>query len=204
MDHFSLTLAEGETLLDQLLKDGIAIAHDCGGTLACASCRVVVVEGLERLNTASEDELDMLDRANAAAPGARLACQAEGAGDVVIATPQLAPLPEAVPAALIITERAAQHLARQLAKQPGARAVRVTVQPAGCSGFGYRVDGADAIGKDDAVFEAHGVRVVVDGVSLGYLNGSTLDVVQEGLARRVRFDNPNARQTCGCGESFGL
>jgi len=81
-------------------------------------------------------------------------------------------------------------------------AVRLSVEPSGCSGFGYRVDSAAAIRDGDSVFESQGVRIVVDRESLPYVQGSMLDVVQEGLARRLRFDNPNARQTCGCGESF--
>lgn len=80
--------------------------------------------------------------------------------------------------------------------------MRLAVQPAGCSGLRYRVDHADSIGGDDVVFESRGVRIAVDAYSLPYLQGTTLDLVPEGLARRLRFDNPNARESCGCGESF--
>ena len=75
MGALNLTLNEGEVLLEALLKEGVALAHDCGGTLACASCRVLVLEGMEQLSPASEDELDMLERSSASVPGARLACQ---------------------------------------------------------------------------------------------------------------------------------
>jgi iron-sulfur cluster assembly protein len=102
-----------------------------------------------------------------------------------------------------VSARAAKHFAAQLAKQR-AVAVRLEVKAAGCSGFGYRIHPADVIRDDDQVFESHGVRIVVDAASLPYVQGTTLDVVDEGLARRVRFDNPNARQSCGCGESFGV
>lgn len=167
METSTISLGEGETLLDRLLKDGVEIAHDCGGSLACASCRVVVREGLDRLEAPGEGELDMLDRAGAAAPGARLACQVSGPGELVVEIPS-------------------------------------TVERAGCSGFGYRVDPADVVGNDDEVFESGGVRILVDAASLPYLHGTTLDVVQDRLARRLRFDNPNARQSSGCGESFGV
>jgi iron-sulfur cluster assembly protein len=53
------------------------------------------------------------------------------------------------------------------------------------------------------VFQSHGIRIAVDPASLAHVQGTTLDVVQDGLSRRLRFDNPNAAQTCGCGESFG-
>jgi iron-sulfur cluster assembly protein len=102
-----------------------------------------------------------------------------------------------------MTGRAAKFLAAQLARHPGAVAVRLAVQPSGCSGFGYRIDPADSIREGDRVFESHGMRIAVDTLSLPYLQGATVDLVQEGLARRLRFDNPNARQSCGCGESFG-
>jgi iron-sulfur cluster assembly protein len=200
-----LTLAKGQTLLDRLLEESVDLEHECGGTLACATCRVIVREGGERLGAMSEDELDMLDRAGASAPGARLACQVTGAGDVVveIPAPAGAPLP-AKTLPLTLTEAAARHLSVQLARHPGAVAVRLRVEPSGCSGFGYRIDPEERLRPDDAVFESHGMRIAVDPLSLPRVHGSVLDVVQEGLSRRLRFRNPNARTSCGCGESFGL
>jgi iron-sulfur cluster assembly protein len=202
-----LPLAEGEILLERLLQDGVALAHDCGGTLACASCRIIVREGLETLSPASEDEQDMLEKASCSEPGSRLACQAIGSsGDLVIEIPQ--DLPPAVALhgtsqEISLSAAAARHFAAQLAMRPGTVAVRISVRPAGCSGYRYNVDHAEAIGAQDAVFESKGIRILVDPASLPYVQGTTLDVVQEGLSRRLRFDNPNATQTCGCGESFG-
>jgi iron-sulfur cluster assembly protein len=205
MESLKLSLDEGEVLLGRLLQDGVDIAHDCGGVLACSSCRVVVREGFERLDAASADEVDMLDRAGVEEPGARLACQVEGrAVGLVVEIPRYEAPARAVTRPVSVSARAAKHLAAQLAKHPSAVAVRLAVVAAGCSGFGYRVDPADAVSDDDQVFESGGVRIVVDAASLPYLQGTTLDVVDEGLARRVRFDNPNARQSCGCGESFGV
>ena len=204
MEKLRLTLDEGENLLEGLLEDGAALGHDCGGTLACASCRVVVLEGMKHLSPASEDELDMLDRSGASAPDARLACQTIGAGgELVVAIPSQ-PMPScATTSPISISERAAKHFRAQLAKHPAAVAVRLSVEASGCSSFRYRVDHAEAIRDDDVVFESRGLPIAVDRSSLPYVQGTTLDVVQEGLARRLRFDNPNVRQTCGCGESFG-
>ena len=205
MESLKLSLDEGEILLGRLLQDGVDIAHDCGGVLACSSCRVVVREGLERLDAASEDEIDMLDRAGVTEPGARLACQVEGrVAELVVQIPRDEAPAHAVMRPVSISARAAKHFAVQLAKHPSAIAVRLAVEANGCSGFGYRVDPAEAVRDDDKVFESEGVRIVVDAASLPYLQGTTLDVVEVGLARRVRFDNPNARQSCGCGESFGV
>ena len=199
-------LAEGEVLLERLLQEGVALAHDCGGTLACASCRIIVREGLETLSPASEDEQDMLEKASCSEPGSRLACQAiGGGGDLVIEIPHELPpaASPSVPREISLTASAARHFTAQLAMRPGAMAVRISVRPAGCSGYRYSVDHADAAGAQDAVFESRGIRILVDPASLPYVQGTTLDVVQEGLSRRLRFDNPNATQTCGCGESFG-
>jgi iron-sulfur cluster assembly protein len=204
-----LRLAEGEHLLERLLEHGVELAHDCGGALACATCRVIVREGLESLEAASEDERDFLDKASSFEPGARLACRAiGGGGDLVIEIPQHEALRIAAPLqgtarAITLSGSAARHFAAQLAKRPGAAAVRLAVQPAGCSGYRYRVDHADAISAEDVVFESNGIRIAVDPDSLPHVHGTTLDVVQEGLSRRLRFDNPNVIRTCGCGESFG-
>ena len=208
MATLKLRLAEGENLLDGLLRHGVELAHDCGGTLACATCRVIVREGLESLGAATEDERDILDKAASFEPGARLACQAIGGeGDLVIEVPQDEALRMAAPLRetarpVVLSAAAARHFAAQLAKRPGAVAVRLAVQAAGCSGYRYRVDHAEAIGAQDVVFESHGIRIAVDPASLPHVQGTTLDVVQDGLSRRLRFDNPNAAQTCGCGESF--
>jgi iron-sulfur cluster assembly protein len=200
----NVSLDQDEVLLEALLEEGASVAHDCGGTLACASCRVLILEGMEQLNAASEDELDMLERSGASAPGARLACQTTGAGgDLVVEIPSAVAPTHVTTSPVCISERAAKHFHAQLARHPAAVAVRLSVAPSGCSGFGYRVDHAEAIRADDVVFESRGLRIAVDPSSLPYVQGSAIDVVQEGLSRRVRFDNPNARQTCGCGESFG-
>jgi len=204
MDTITVKLGDHEVLLDRLLEDGVELAHDCGGALACSSCRIVIVEGERNIPAPSEDELDMLERAGAAAPGARLACQVSGPGElrVGIAAPEAALHGQVLP--VTVTARAARHLARELEKHPGAVAARLSVAPAGCSGFRYRIDPAASAGEGDMQFEAHGVRVVIDRATVPFVQGTRIDLVQEGLARRVRFDNPNARQTCGCGESFGV
>jgi iron-sulfur cluster assembly protein len=204
VDHLTVTLSEGEILLHSLLKSGAALAHDCGGKLACATCCVVVRKGNEALSPPTDEELDMLDRAGVAQKGARLACQATGRGDVAVDIRRIeVPTHEhRLPVAL--TAEAAQFLAVQLEKRPNAVGVRLTVAPAGCSGLRYRVDPIDTLGEADVIFESRGLRVAVDAASLPFVQGTTVRLAHEGLARRLRFDNPNARQSCGCGESFSL
>lgn len=205
----SITLPKGERLLEGLLRQGHEVAHDCEGSLACASCRVIVREGLEYLSPATEDEQDILDRASLTEPGSRLACQAIAAGgDLVVEIPRGEPARLASPLQALgrpisLSERAARHFAVQLARRPSAAAVRLSVHSAGCSGFRYRMDFAEALREDDVVFESGRIRIAVDPGSLPFVQGTTVDLVQEGLTRRLRFDNPNARRSCGCGESFG-
>lgn len=204
-----LALPERARLLDVLLAGGVELAHECGGKLACATCRIVVRQGEESLEPAGNDELDMLDTAGVSAPDARLACQAIAlGGDLVIEIPFGKAPPAAIAAGaalpVSLTEDAARHVAAQLASRPAGAAVRLGVAPAGCSGFRYRLEFADAIREDDVVFESRGIRVAVEPSSLPHVQGTRLDLVQEGLARRLRFDNPNVRSTCGCGESFNV
>ena len=203
MNAFAVSLAEGELLLDGLLREGAEVAHDCGGTLACVTCRVIVREGAEALRPASDDELDLLDRAGATEPGARLACQAAGPAEVLVELPEARAPASSKTLPLTVTPHAARFLSAQLAKHPGAVAVRLGVRPAGCSGLRYVVDHADCILKDDVVFESHGVRIAVDPQILPFVHGIAVDIAEQGLDRRLEFQNPNAAQTCGCGESFG-
>jgi iron-sulfur cluster assembly protein len=205
MNSVTVRLDQGQVLLDRLLLEGVSVAHECGGKLACSTCRVVVQEGMECLSTMSEDELDMLDRASVDAPGARLACQAvSSGGEVVVIFPEsTVPARVAGSSPVSVSERAAAFLAAQLARHPGAQAIRLAVEPAGCSGLRYRLDPAGAIRAEDSIFESKGLRLAVDPLSLPHVQGTTIELVREGLAQRLRFDNPNARQSCGCGESFG-
>lgn len=205
----ALRLSEGESLLDQLLRHDVDLPHECEATGVCGTCVIVVREGIESLAPPDEDERDVLDKAGALDPAARLACRAtaNGAGlalEIEIErdrTPRAGAAQRAVTLPVALSERAAKHIARQLAKR-GAAAVRLAVRAAGCSGFRYQVEYADRLEARDTVFESRGIRIAVDPESLPFVHGTVLDLVQEGLSRRLHFDNPNARQTCGCGESF--
>lgn len=106
--------------------------------------------------------------------------------------------------AIQLTESAAKQIRAQLAKRGRGIGLRVGVKNVGCSGFAYTYDYADEVRPDDQLFEAFDTKVVVDGKSLEFLNGSTLNFVKEGLKRVFKVENPNVDATCGCGESFSV
>lgn len=103
-----------------------------------------------------------------------------------------------------VTEKAARHIARSLTKRGKGLGLRLGVRTSGCSGFAYAIEYVDEPQAEDVDFECHGVRVFVDPKSLTLLNGTELDFVREGLNEGFRFSNPNAKNTCGCGESFSV
>ena len=82
--------------------------------------------------------------------------------------------------------------------------LRLAVRKTGCSGFAYVVNYADEIHPEDAVFEARGVKVVVDPLSLPLIDGTLVDFVKQGLNEAFKFQNPKAKGECGCGESFNV
>lgn len=103
-----------------------------------------------------------------------------------------------------VTERAAEHIQNTLNKRGEGVGLRLGVRTQGCTGFAYVVEIADVIQDTDQVFEQHGVKVLVDAVSLPTLAGTQIDFVTKGLNRSFEFNNPNAEHYCGCGESFSL
>ena len=102
-----------------------------------------------------------------------------------------------------LTNNAAQRVKYFLEKENGL-ALRLGVRKTGCSGWAYEVSIADAFGNTDQVFEDKDVKIVIDSESLPYLKGSKIDFTTSGLNRTFQFDNPNATDECGCGESFTI
>ena len=102
---------------------------------------------------------------------------------------------------LTITERAAEHVKNFLAGQQ-YEGLRIAIKTTGCSGFAYVVEPTEQITEQDNVFESNGIKLVVDNKSLTQLFGTELDYTREGLNEGFKFNNPNVKETCGCGESF--
>jgi iron-sulfur cluster assembly protein len=107
--------------------------------------------------------------------------------------------------AITLTESAAQRLQHFLDQRDDDAALRLGVTKSGCSGFAYTMDFTDSVdAANDAVFEDHGIRLVVSRDNLEYLDGMQLDFVRDGLNQSFKFSNPNVTATCGCGESFAV
>ena len=103
-----------------------------------------------------------------------------------------------------LSERAAQHVSSFLTKRGKGIGIRLGVKTSCCSGMAYKLEFADAPEPDDVVFESHGLKVLVDPRSLPYIDGTELDFAREGLNEGFKFNNPNVKDQCGCGESFNV
>jgi iron-sulfur cluster assembly protein len=103
-----------------------------------------------------------------------------------------------------LTEAAARHITRYLSRRGKGVGVRLGVKTTGCSGLAYKIEYADEVAPEDIVFERAGIKILVDPKSLPYIDGTELDFVREGLNEGFKFNNPNERDRCGCGESFRI
>jgi len=103
-----------------------------------------------------------------------------------------------------ISEAAAQRATSFLQSRGSGLGLRLGVKTTGCSGLAYVLEFVDELNEDDHVFEDNGVKVIIDGKSLVYLDGTELDFAKEGLNEGFQFNNPNANGECGCGESFNV
>ena len=106
--------------------------------------------------------------------------------------------------AITVTDSAAKHVANFLAKRGKGIGLRLGVRTTGCSGMAYKLEFVDEVQPEDIRFDSNGVTVFVDPKSLPYLDGMELDFAREGLNEGFKFNNPNVKNTCGCGESFNV
>ncbi len=106
--------------------------------------------------------------------------------------------------AVTLTEKAARQVQKHLNARGSGLGLRVAVKTSGCSGLAYALEFVDQSQPEDQAFESFGVKVVVDPKSLAYLEGTELDYVREGLTEGFKFNNPNVKNQCGCGESFNV
>ncbi|RIZ64955.1 MAG: iron-sulfur cluster assembly accessory protein [Methylococcales bacterium] len=103
-----------------------------------------------------------------------------------------------------VTESAAKQIKKQLEKRGKGLGLKLAVKKSGCSGYAYVLDYADALNENDQVFEKFGVSVIVSANDLEFVDGIELDYRREGINEAFKFNNPNVKGTCGCGESFSV
>lgn len=103
-----------------------------------------------------------------------------------------------------LSEPAAKHVADFIVKRGKGIGIRLGVKTSGCSGLAYKLEFADAAQPEDLVYESHGVKVLIDPKSLPYIDGTELDYTKDGLNEGFKFNNPNVKGECGCGESFSV
>jgi len=103
---------------------------------------------------------------------------------------------------ITMTENAAERVKHFLDNRGSGIGLRLGVKTTGCSGMAYVLEFVDQPEAEDTVFDINGIKVIVDPKSLIYLDGTELDYGKEGLNEGFQFNNPNVKDTCGCGESF--
>ncbi len=106
--------------------------------------------------------------------------------------------------AITMTAPAAERVKAFLDNRGKGVGLRLGVKTSGCSGMAYILEFVDEIEEEDQTFECDGVKVIVDPKSLVYLDGTELDYGKEGLNEGFKFNNPNVKNSCGCGESFNV
>lgn len=104
--------------------------------------------------------------------------------------------------AISMTAAAADRVRSFLTNRGKGVGLRVGVKTTGCSGLAYVLEFVDELNDDDQVFDHDDLKLIVDGKSLVYIDGTQLDFVKEGLNEGFQFNNPNVNGECGCGESF--
>lgn len=106
--------------------------------------------------------------------------------------------------AITLTASAATRVQNFMKNRGKGVGLRLSVKTSGCSGMAYSLEFADEFDEEDLTFESLGVKLLVDQKSLVYLDGTELDYAKEGLNEGFKFNNPNVKNTCGCGESFSV
>jgi iron-sulfur cluster assembly accessory protein len=103
-----------------------------------------------------------------------------------------------------LTERAAERIKEIMAAEPSGSMLRISVNGGGCSGFQYAFAVERHRQAEDLVIEKDGATVLVDEVSVQYMDGSVIDFVDDLIGQSFKVENPHATASCGCGTSFSL
>ena len=106
--------------------------------------------------------------------------------------------------AISLTKKAAERVDKYLKNRGKGIGLRLGVKTTGCSGMAYTLEFLDQQNPEDVVFESNNIKIYVDPKSLVYIDGTELDFTREGINDGFKFNNPNVKDECGCGESFNV
>ncbi|MDM7851670.1 iron-sulfur cluster insertion protein ErpA [Pseudochrobactrum kiredjianiae] len=103
-----------------------------------------------------------------------------------------------------VSDAAAKRIVKILQKQADKSALRISVEGGGCSGFSYKFDLVDDTNDDDLIIEKDGAKVLIDSISVPYIDGSIIDFIDDLMGQSFQINNPNVTSSCGCGVSFAI
>lgn len=104
-----------------------------------------------------------------------------------------------------MTQQAIEHVHTMLAERGHGSGLRLSIKTLGCSGYAYDVGFLDKADANDKVFAINSeIKIAVDSASFEIIKGTVIDFVSEGLTHQFKFNNPNVKDLCGCGESFSI
>ncbi|HWD11947.1 iron-sulfur cluster insertion protein ErpA [Pseudochrobactrum sp. sp1633] len=103
-----------------------------------------------------------------------------------------------------VSDSAAKRIVKILQKQTDKSALRISVEGGGCSGFSYKFDLVSDSNDDDMVIEKDGAKVLIDSISVPYIDGSVIDFIDDLMGQSFQINNPNVTSSCGCGVSFAI
>lgn len=105
---------------------------------------------------------------------------------------------------ITLTEKAAKRIARIMDKEPDKTALRISVEGGGCAGFSYKFGLVAGENEDDTIITRDGAKVLIDALSLPFMDGAEIDFVDDLMGQSFKINNPNATSSCGCGTSFSV
>ncbi|KEC54491.1 iron-sulfur cluster insertion protein ErpA [Bartonella koehlerae] len=103
-----------------------------------------------------------------------------------------------------ISDVAARRIAQILSSEPDKIGLRISVEGGGCSGFSYKYNLVSKANKDDLVVQKNGATILIDSLSLPFMEGAEIDFVDDLMGQYFKIHNPNAISSCGCGISFSI
>lgn len=105
---------------------------------------------------------------------------------------------------LTLTSNAISFIQKKLESHPKAVGMRISITKGGCSGSMYDINFAEQREPEDIVVEKEGIKVMIDPVSLKYLEKTEIDCIKDDFGEYLKFRNPNVKGECGCGESISF